>query len=230
MLHSRLEQRGRVPFPAHLNERVYMQEFRKADGLPAHLRRWQPTVDAMLDGVDTDGPIFLMVDQGLVRAGATQRRGGLHIDGHWIPAMRTHGGFGGHGMPSRDPGSHRNPDDDAPKTTVKRIRKPKPVITDEQPDADKPQTHYDVEFAPLHADEGLILASNVTGCRGFIGEFEGIGSGGDCSHVDFRALRSVDFQAGHAYAGNVTMLHESLPVPADSLRTLVRLNVPGWTV
>lgn len=32
-----------------------------------------------------------------------------------------------------------------------------------------------------------------------------------------------------AYAGNVSMLHESMPLPTDTLRTLVRINVPGWS-
>lgn len=52
-----------VTFPAFMAERVYMEEFTKQDGLPEHLSRWQNTVDTMLTGVDTDGPIYLMVDQ-----------------------------------------------------------------------------------------------------------------------------------------------------------------------
>ena len=50
----------------------------------------------MLDGVDTSGPIFLMVDQAPVLAAATQRRAGLHVDGYWHPALQTHGGGGGY--------------------------------------------------------------------------------------------------------------------------------------
>ena len=96
ILNSSVQKCGRVAFPEFTGERVYMREFTKADGLPFDLRRWQPTVDAMLDGVDSSCPIFLMVDQAKVIAGASHRRGGIHIDGAWLPELQCHGG-GGHG-------------------------------------------------------------------------------------------------------------------------------------
>lgn len=88
---STIHQRGAVPFPEFTGERVYMLPFTKADGLPYDLARWQPTVDAMLDGVDVAGPIYLMIDQGMVRAGLTHRRPGVHIDGYWQPEVQAHG-------------------------------------------------------------------------------------------------------------------------------------------
>lgn len=92
---SHVQQRGRVPFPAFTGERIYMREFTKAAGLPTDLRRWQETVDAMLEGVDTTDPVFLMVDQAPVKAATVQRRPGLHVDGYWDPAANRHG-HGGH--------------------------------------------------------------------------------------------------------------------------------------
>jgi hypothetical protein len=80
---SIIQQRGPVAFPAFTGERAYMVPFTKSAGLPDSLARWQPTVDAMLDGVDTAGPIYIMIDQTLVRAGMPQRRPGVHIDGCW---------------------------------------------------------------------------------------------------------------------------------------------------
>lgn len=94
---SNVQQRGFVPFPEFTGERVYMREFTKAAGLPPDLARWQDTVDAMLDGVDTSGPIFLMVDQAPVKVATTHRRPGLHVDGYWNPALYAHGHGGGHG-------------------------------------------------------------------------------------------------------------------------------------
>lgn len=195
MLNSIVQQRGAVTFPAHTGERVYMREFRKASGLPADLSRWQRTVDAMLDGVDTDGPIYLMIDQGVVKSASSHRRPGLHIDGYWIPGMQAwgHGGWvtqmtGGH-----DTGRHLTSSDAWP-------------------------------------DEAIILASDVSASRAMSGWFDGLpGEGGDCSHIDVSGLQDIRLAAGTCYAGNVTMLHESLPVAADCLRTLVRLNVPGWS-
>lgn len=97
ILNSSVQKCGRVAFPEFTGERVYMREFTKAAGLPADLSRWQPTVDAMLDSVDSSGSIFLMVDQAKVLAGASHRRGGIHIDGAWLPELQCHGGGGGTG-------------------------------------------------------------------------------------------------------------------------------------
>jgi predicted 2-oxoglutarate/Fe(II)-dependent dioxygenase YbiX len=77
--------------------------------------------------------------------------------------------------------------------------------------------------------EALILAADVEASRAFVGAWDGQpGDGGDCTHIDTSGMREVRLAAGRAYAGNVTMLHESLPVPQGVKRTLVRLNVPGW--
>lgn len=207
---SIVEERGSVVFPQFTGERVYMREFRKTDGLPLELARWQPTVDAMLDGIDTDGPIYLMIDQGLVRAGVSHRRPGLHIDGYWHPDVGVHGGHRGkaisaHGStPPSDTGNHRGSRHSAGAGGW--------------------------ENATYVEHEGILLASTVTAARALAGEFHGAPSeGGNCSHIDTNGLCEVMMHAGRTYAGNVTMLHESLPVARDCLRTLVRLNVPGWT-
>lgn len=184
---SVVEPRGVVAFPEYTGERVYMREFFQREGLPADLARWQPTVDAMLEGVDAPGPIYLMIDQAAVRAGKPHRRPGVHIDGYWMPEIQAHKHIG-----CRRTGGWTGAD--------------------------------------FGEAEGLLLASNVTASRAFVGVFSGEpGEGGDCRHIDLAGLRAVTLQAGRAYAGNVTMLHESVPVNEDCLRTLVRLNVPGWS-
>jgi hypothetical protein len=77
--------------------------------------------------------------------------------------------------------------------------------------------------------EAILLASDVSASRALIGEWEGtVGEGGDCSSISTRGLQAQTLKAGRAYAGNVTMLHESLPVAENCKRTLVRINVPGW--
>lgn len=80
----------------------------------------------------------------------------------------------------------------------------------------------------LLADESLILASDVSACAAYIGDFDGSpDDGGDCSHIDVSGSRRVQLKANKAYTGNVTMLHESLPVEEDIMRSLVRINVPN---
>jgi hypothetical protein len=71
---SVIEERGAVPFAPFRYERVHMLGFFQQDGLPAKWKHWQPTVDAMLSGVDAPGPIYLMIDQAKVPAGRTHRR------------------------------------------------------------------------------------------------------------------------------------------------------------
>lgn len=193
---SIVEKRNQVTFPAHTGERVYMQPFTKRDGLPKSLRRWQLTVDQMLEGIDTDGPIYLMVDQKRVSAGAPHRRPGIHVDGNWHPSIQAHG----HPRPPGHihAGTWDNPGDGRWK-------------------------HH--SYSP----EAIVLASSAFGARAYAGEFGcKIGPGGECSELDLSRLMAVDMDPFCAWVGNVTMLHESLPVPRDTVRTVVRLNVPGW--
>jgi len=186
---SVVQGRGFAPFPQFTGERVYMRRFTKQEGLPEDLKRWQPTIDAMLDGVETNWPIYMMVDQAFVPAGQPHRRPGKHIDGYWDESIQAHGG---HRMGCWKGGGWSMGDFSEP--------------------------------------EALILSSDVQAARAYAGSWAGsIADGGDCSTVDVSSLSPIDMLAGRVYAGNVTMIHESLPVARDCQRTLVRLSVPGWT-
>lgn len=208
-MNSIVQQRGNVAFPKFMAERVYMREFYKDKGLPQDLKRWQNTVDAMLDGVDTDEPIYIMVDQAIVKAGMPHRRPGVHIDGYWNPGISAHGGHRGVSAHGGMPNHNAQP--------THRGTPRHGSNADNWSDA----TYED--------KEGVILASSVSAAIAYSGEYNGKPSNmGDCSHIDVKALEAVKMQSNIVYAGNVTMLHESVPVELDCLRTLVRLNVPGW--
>jgi hypothetical protein len=219
---SVIETRGSIGvFPQFMAERVYMKEFYKDKGLPPELSRWQDTVDAMLDGVDTDGPIYLMVDEGFIQSGATQRRKGLHIDGYWNPGISAHGNnypdIPSHHQPVI-PRGHRagRQSDDGHKAT-RFLGK-----------WDVPGQGW--SHSDFKEPEAIILASSLSAARGYVGTFEGpIGEGGDCSHIDLSDLTEIQMHAHQVYACNVTGLHESLPVGINCQRQLVRLNVPGWS-
>lgn len=221
---SHIETRGTVTFPEFTGERVYMRGFLQRDGLPADLVRWQPVVDSLLDGIGTDQPIYIMIDESFVQAGSAQRREGLHIDGYWNPGLKAHGNdsTGGHGGHRSAPRGHGSVAPTGHGST--------PSGHGHVP----PSRHGSGATAWQHADfkapEGLILASSVSAARGFVGEFLGpIGDGGDCSAIDLSGLQVMPMDAGVIYAGNVTALHESLPVERDCYRQLIRLNVPGWS-
>lgn len=192
-MNSTLKEIGPVPFPEHTGERIYMLPFFQQQGLPSSLSRWQPTIDLMLKDVITERPIYLMIDQGIVKAGNTHRRPRPHIDGNWIAETNSHGA-------SPNP-RHR------------------PI-----PTHSPWPTHNTQEWAP----EALILASDISACCAYVGEVDGLPSEeGDCSHLDLSDTMVIPFKERFAYMGNITMIHESLPVAFDCQRTVVRLNCPG---
>lgn len=202
-INSQLRAGGSVPFPVHVNERVYMREIKKGQ-LPLDLSRWQDTVDAMLEGIDFDGPAYLMVDQGDVKSGETHRRGGWHVDGYWNPQLNAHSG--GH-MPSYPMHGPRNG------------HKSSPLHSSGAPSWAE---------ATFEEPELLLLASDVVGCRAAIGEFTvDMKDGGDCSGVDVSGMKVETLEAGRVYKGNIALLHESLPLEKDTQRTVVRINIPG---
>ena len=101
LLESKCEVLNSVNFPVFMGERHYMIKFFKDQGLPDFISRFQDTVDGMLLSIDTkidgiDQPIFITIDEKLIKKGSTHRRGGVHIDGYWIEELQAHGG--GHRM------------------------------------------------------------------------------------------------------------------------------------
>lgn len=228
-------------FPEYAAERVYMEPFFKKKGLPAHLGHWQKTIDAMLDGIETDEPIYLMIDQSAVKAGEFQRRPGVHIDGYWNPGISGHGGhrtMSGHGShrPMAGHGTHRpfvmghNPSPFRHGPQRAPTHGPRQTPSFPRRHEAGPNSFVPWDQASFSEPEAIILATNIQASRGFSGIYSGpIGDMGDCSHIDTSGMTEVQVEAGRVYAGNITMLHETLKVEEDSLRTLVRLNVPGWT-
>lgn len=242
MYKSIVQRRGPVTFPEFTGERIYMHEFRKSTGLPPEYKRWRDTVEQMLDGIDTDGPIYLMVDQGVVAPGHSHRRPGVHIDGYWHPALQAHGGFGfgGHGYsppsypsptPYSTPGVTKQKKKQPPKPAVKKapeVIPPLPPLGIPHPRRKRRLDGWGA--ATFDAPEGIVLASDVTGCEALIGRYSGeIADGGDCSGIDLSGLHRLTMDPSTVFAGNVSMLHQSLPLYEPTQRTLVRLNVPGWS-
>ena len=216
---SRAVETGAVTFPEFTGERRYMVPFFKNTGLPSHLTRWQNTVDAMLDGVDSDGPIFMTLDQKIIAGGRSHRTGGIHIDGYWNgPTDLTE--FGGEITPSTLKVSGWGW---CSKSFNGHMKTPFNVLSTTN-DATSPWAG--AEFAD---PEAIILASSFESSRGYTGQWHGdIGKKGDCADIDVSQMDSFNLAANKTYIGNVSFLHESLPVEQDTSRTLVRLIVRGW--
>ena len=202
---SEVQPLNSVTFPEFTGERVYMEKFYKQDGLPSHLSRWQNTVDQMLDTVDTDQPIFIMIDQGIVKPNTSHRRPGPHIDGYWIEELKAHGGSQ-HKFNSIHKFDNRH-------------------VLHQGGWSTGPGSWKHVDFSQ---PESIILASDVVGCKAYTGQWEGdIGEGGDLSHLDLTDLLNFSMHSHVVYKGNVTFIHESIPLQNETQRTLVRLNLKG---
>lgn len=198
---SFVQARAAVTFPEFCGERHYMIPFMQQEGLPNNLSHWQPTVNAMLEGIKSDLPIYLMIDQKFVSAGVSHRRPGLHVDGYWDPGTMLHG-------------SHR--------VVLASSHTP-------QPPGHTPRSDTWAD-AVLSEPEAIILATDVTSALAYRGKWSGtVGDMGDCSNINIQHLTPVIMQANTVFAGNAAMLHESLPVLFDCYRTVVRLNVPGYS-
>lgn len=239
---SFVKEAGSVIFPEFQGERVYMLPFTKKKGLPSHLNRWSKTVSMLLDGVDVaiDQDIYLMIDQKEVKAGQMHRRGGVHIDGYWIPGLEAHTGspYGSHlNKPPPSSGGHRIPEGHrmpGGHATSAPLKKKMGSHSNHLVSASgQPYEKYDSQAMEFYAEwpaEALVLASNVEACRAWKGLYEGdAANGGDCDHIDRSKMEEIILKPYTSYQGNVTMLHESLPMPFDCQRTLVRLNIPGWS-
>jgi hypothetical protein len=217
---SNMHRRAAVPFPEFKGERVYMRPITN-EIVPADLSRWQATVDAMTTGIPTPEIMYLMVDQKSVKAGEIHRRPGMHVDGYWVG--------NGHNKHRVRPVTGHGPLPGVPGWGAwPETHSPGPSHIPSRGEWDVPKTWNTADFAE---PETLLLASNAFGCRAFIGKCHGgIGDMGDCSGMDLSGFEIMPMDPGYCYAGSVGALHESVPTPVDSFRTVVRLNVPGVRV
>lgn len=233
---SIVQKRGSIShWPEHQGDRIYMLPFFKEAGLPDSAKRWSGVVDEMLDGIETDLPIYLMVDQAFVLAGKFHRRPGVHIDGYWggkWQHVSAHGPTNGVVPPHHKPsGSHSYI---PPAIDRHRPAPHHSYMPPSHPHSPSPSRHSsganDWASATYTEPEAIILASNISACRSYSGSFFGpIGDMGDCATIDISSMAIEDMASDTVYAGNVTMLHETTPCEFDCLRTVVRLNVPGWS-
>jgi hypothetical protein len=226
-MQSIVQQLGEVRFPEFCGDRVHMLTVYRDKPLPVELKHWQLTFNDMLEGIDTDGPVYLMIDQKKVKAGKFHRRRGIHIDGFWVPGTVLQGSHG-HGQHKSDDRPYPAPGFKAQPWERER---PAPGFNSIGVSLQNGGDHGHRTVETFWPNETILLASDVPACRALVGEYEGeIGKGGDLSHLDLSHMQEIMFEANRVYAGNVTFAHESLPVLKDCERTVVRINVPGHII
>jgi len=80
---------------------------------------------------------------------------------------------------------------------------------------------------------GLVLLSNIQGCKAWAGDFHGEpGEGGDLESIrgQLDAAPSILLAPQNAYCLNAWGIHESIPVAASVQRSLVRITLPETVV
>ena len=72
---------------------------------------------------------------------------------------------------------------------------------------------------------GIILASNFSSCKGWVGDFKGLpGVGGDCRHIKLN--NHFNLYPNVVYYGNNHFIHESISVSANIHRVFARITMP----
>lgn len=164
------------------------------EGIP---NEFKGVIETMLKELDNKkGIAYLTIDGRIVEEGNTQRRGGAHIDGNYLPTglFWNGGSGGGNGWKVGEGGA---------------------VLTSEQH-----KLSYESETG------GMLIASSYPSCRGWEGEFDGSPNiGGDCTHIEGLG-EGFMLDANTIYYGNSQFIHESLPIDKTVHRTIVRITLP----
>lgn len=81
-----------------------------------------------------------------------------------------------------------------------------------------------------YAANGMLVASDIVGCRGWNQEFGGRPApNGDCSHLASQCELDAEvvMLGGHVYWCSPLAVHAALPMQEDTERTFVRLSMPS---
>ena len=81
-----------------------------------------------------------------------------------------------------------------------------------------------------YAASGMLLVSNIVGCRGWSSEFSGYpGLNGDCEHLsdECYAKEAIVMRPGQVYFCGPLAVHEALPMRKIVKRQVCRLSMPN---
>lgn len=85
---------------------------------------------------------------------------------------------------------------------------------------------YDHGFRIDKTGDTLLLTSDVLGCAGYEGWWDGIINEGGSCNITSHTLKKVEMLPNFVYKGEAaSMLHEAILLLQDTKRTVVRINV-----
>lgn len=170
--------------------------------LPDEFKKYLPLVKQMIAASPIkEGIAYLTIDEKLINAGETQRRGGPHIDGNFLPLEQM--GTGGWGARSR---------------------------LDWKVGGDgRTLTSAQHKQSYTKRTGGMLIVSNFSLCKGWNGDFKGtVGEGGNCVTMTNQLKKNKGFmlKPNVLYVANSQFIHESLPTKETIKRVMVRITLP----
>lgn len=161
-------------------------------------KQFKELVSKMIEALPIkNGIAYLTIDGKLVEKGKTQRRGGVHIDGNYLPSLNWGDGGengGGNGWKVGEGGR---------------------ILS-----SIEHRQSYETKTG------GMLIASTYPACRGWNGIFDGKPYvGGDCTRVEGLDEGFV-LKPNTVYYGNSQFLHESLPIDKTTHRIVARITLP----
>ena len=209
-MQSAIRHVSHVDFPKFKNRQLYMAGMSLKSLAKQGLGEYESVVRAMMDCVDIRGSdrFFVTIDEKLIGAGETHRRGGAHIDGNWIEQKRC---WETPGEWVTTPGQWEH--------SAQWALGAKYLPYWERPkwDGDNISTG------------GMLIAASEAASVAWRGSLDGTpGEGGDCEHLRHQLtdLTVVPMLRNRIYLTNSTCVHESLPVQQPVRRQLIRITLP----
>ena len=190
---STVSEVGSVTFPVWTGKRIYMRKF-NAGEVPSDLEEFGKTIEDMTAGLSYKHG-YLTIDEGIINAGSTQRRPGLHIDGNWVEGVN--------GISCHSP-----PDPNRPPGHIMCHGTPGHIM-------DENEQHLVLASSAVGCDVFI-------GEYEMRGEFNG-GDCSYLDESELDSIRTKTGVA--YVGGSCSMLHAAAPVSQTSQRTFVRLNL-----
>ncbi len=200
MLISLYKHVGSIDFPEYKGLQIYMHEFDPNNPtMPEGCEDYISVISDMCTMAKIDKPVFVTIDEKIVKAGESQRRPDPHVDGCFMPQM----GNWGHGGWSHDGGGGSWSHGGGWKHGCNAL-----------------------PFSRMP----VIVASTVSGCKAWKGEFDAEPkNNGDLSHIAEILGEGELLLPNEAYMLSPDCIHESLVFEKDTKRQFVRLALPVGT-
>jgi hypothetical protein len=200
---------GPIELPEFKERNLYMYKMGMNKVImPEGFKDYEPTIESVLSKLnDRNDVCYITIDEKHIK-NETHRRSGIHVDFNWYENIQNHADRGDEsGRGSHSPGTHQSNGGERNVGIHRAIGR----HSGHRRDMDK---------------GGVLLLSNYDGCRAWKGHYDDsmIGEGGCCKNVDVSGLESAILKSGYVYYLNSLGIHESIHIPTEVKRSLIRIN------